>query len=85
MLKSNLSELLSEVLTEEEKNEVIQNAEKAYNRETQQYRKRMAFDKVASISLWIETKNYSETTSNAEVYFLQKIFLLQFGNIRILI
>jgi len=38
-------------LTEEEKNEVIQNAEKAYNREVRQGKKAMAFDKVASVTL----------------------------------
>ena len=38
-------------LTEEEKNKVIQDAEKAYNREVRQRRKLMTFDKVASVTL----------------------------------
>ena len=38
-------------LTEEEKNEVIQEALKAYNREVRQRRKLRAFDKVASVTL----------------------------------
>ena len=38
-------------LTEEEKNEVIQDAIKAYNREVRQRRKLMSLDKVASVTL----------------------------------
>jgi hypothetical protein len=38
-------------LTEAEKNEVIQEALKAYNREVRQRRKLRAFDKVASVTL----------------------------------
>jgi len=38
-------------LTEEEKNKVIQDAERAYNREIRQRRKATTFDKVASITL----------------------------------
>jgi len=38
-------------LTEEEKNKIIQDAEKAYNKEVRQRRKTMAFDKVASVTL----------------------------------
>jgi len=38
-------------LTEEERNKVIQEAEIAYNREVRQRRKKMAFEKVASITL----------------------------------
>ena len=38
-------------LTEEEKNEVIQEALKAYNREVRQRRKLMSFDKAASVTL----------------------------------
>ena len=38
-------------LTEEEKNEVIQDAIKAYNREVRQRRKLMSLDKAASVTL----------------------------------
>ena len=38
-------------LTEEEKNKVIQDAERAYNREVRQRRKLMTFDKAATITL----------------------------------
>ena len=38
-------------LTENEKNEVIQEAEKAYNREVRQRRKLMTFGKVAPLTL----------------------------------
>jgi hypothetical protein len=38
-------------LTEEEKNEVIQEAEKSYNREVRQRRKSTNFVKVASVTL----------------------------------
>jgi DNA-directed RNA polymerase beta' subunit len=38
-------------LTEEEKNKVIQDAERAYNREVRQRRKTMTFNKVASVTL----------------------------------
>ena len=38
-------------LTEEEKNNVIQEAAKAYNREVRQRRKIMSFDKVAAVTL----------------------------------
>jgi len=41
----------SRSLTEEEKNKVIQEAAKAYNREVRQRRKIMSFDKVAAITL----------------------------------
>ena len=38
-------------LTEEEKDKVIQDARKAYNREVRQRRKSTTFDKVASVTL----------------------------------
>jgi thermostable 8-oxoguanine DNA glycosylase len=38
-------------LTEEEKDKVIQDARRAYNREVRQRRKLMTFDKVASVTL----------------------------------
>ena len=38
-------------LTEEEKNKIIQDAERAYNRELRQRRKLITFDKVASVAL----------------------------------
>ena len=38
-------------LTEEEKNNVIQEAAKAYNREVRQRRKILSFDKVAAVTL----------------------------------
>jgi uncharacterized protein YbcC (UPF0753/DUF2309 family) len=41
----------SRSLTEEEKNKVIRDADKSYNREVRQRRKVMTFDKVASITL----------------------------------
>ena len=41
-------------LTEEEKNKIIQEAERAYNREVRQRRKLMNFDKVASVpNYWL--------------------------------
>ena len=41
----------SRELTEEEKNKVIQGAEKAYYKEVRQRKKLMTFDKVASVTL----------------------------------
>jgi hypothetical protein len=38
-------------LTEEEKNKIIQDAKRAYNREIRQRRKLMTFNKVASVTL----------------------------------
>ena len=38
-------------LTEEEKNKVIQEAERVYNQEVRQRKKMMTFDKVASVTL----------------------------------
>ena len=38
-------------MTEEEKNKIIQDAEKAYNSEVRLHKKFIAFDKVASVTL----------------------------------